>query len=401
MCQTANNPRDHLRGILQDPCRGISSDLSSHCTAMTITRIDAFQISYGLRDRMYAWSGGHAVTGFVSTIVRITTDEGLQGYGEVCPLGSAYMDAFAEGVPAGIRELGPALVGEDPCRIRAINALMDSRLGGHAYIKSPLDIACWDLLGKKTGLPVSTLLGGRQAAEYPLYRAISQNTAATMAEDVSRYRSEGYRRFQLKVGGVPEDDVARVKAVLRVLQEGDVLVADANTGWTQHQAIKVVNALEGEDVYIEAPCASYEECLAVRKQTRLPFVLDEHITGVVPFLRARADGAMDVVNIKISRVGGLTKALQLRNLCESVGIAMTIEDSWGGDITTATIAQLAGSTRPEFLFTSTDFNSYVDISVSPNAPRRSNGRLAVPGGPGLGIAVDEGKLGNPVVSVVQ
>jgi L-alanine-DL-glutamate epimerase-like enolase superfamily enzyme len=368
---------------------------------MTITRIDAFQVSYVLLDHTYAWSGGHAVTGFVSTIVRITTDEGLHGYGEVCPLGSAYMDAFAEGVPAGIRELGPALVGQDPSRIRAINALMDSRLGGHAYIKSPLDIACWDILGKKTGLPVSTLLGGRQVEDYPLYRAISQNDAAIMAEDVSRYRSEGYRRFQLKVGGVPDDDIARVKGVLRVLQEGDVLVADANTGWTQHQAIRVVNALEGEDVYIEAPCPSYEECLTVRKHTRLPFVLDEHITGVGPFLRAHADGAMDVVNIKISRVGGLTKAVQLRNLCESVGIGMTIEDSWGGDITTATMAQLAGSTRPEFLFTSTDFNSYVDLSVSPDAPRRRQGRLAVPKGPGLGITVDEGKLGKPVVSVGQ
>jgi L-alanine-DL-glutamate epimerase-like enolase superfamily enzyme len=192
-----------------------------------------------------------------------------------------------------------------------------------------------------------------------------------------------------------------VKAVLQVLQKGDVLVADANTGWTQHQAIRVVNALEGEDVYIEAPCPTYEECLAVRRQTRLPFVLDEHITGVVPFLRAHADGAMDVVNIKISRVGGLTKALQLRNLCESVGIAMTIEDSWGGDITTATIAHLAGSTRPEFLFTSTDFNSYVDLSVSPDAPRRSNGRLAVPSGPGLGLSVNEGTLGKPVVSIAQ
>jgi len=368
---------------------------------MTITKIDVFQVSYRLHDLKYSWSGGHAVTGFISTIVRITTDEGLEGYGEVCPLGPAYMDAFAHGVPAGIQELGPALIGEDPTAIRAINNLMDSRLGGHNYVKSPLDIACWDILGKKAGLPVSTLLGGRRVEDYPLYRAISQNSASKMAEDVTRYRSEGYRRFQLKVGGDPNEDVMRIKAVLQVLQKGDVLVADANTGWEQHQAIRVVNALEHADVYIEAPCVSYEECLAVREHTRLPFVLDEHITGVTPFLRAYADRAMDVVNIKISRVGGLTKAVQLRNLCESVGVVMTIEDSWGGDITTATMAQLAGSTRPEFLFTSSDFNSYIDLSVSPDAPRRKEGRLAVPKGPGLGITVDEGKLGKAVVSVVK
>lgn len=108
---------------------------------------------------------------------------------------------------------------------------------------------------------------------------------------------------------------------------------------------------------------------------------------------------MDVVNLKISRVGGLTKAVLLRNLCESLGIAMTIEDSWGGDITTATIAHLAGSTRPQFLFRSTDFNSYIDIRVAPDAPWRKEGRLAVPAAPGLSITVDEKELGKPIFTL--
>jgi L-alanine-DL-glutamate epimerase-like enolase superfamily enzyme len=108
---------------------------------------------------------------------------------------------------------------------------------------------------------------------------------------------------------------------------------------------------------------------------------------------------MDVVNIKISRVGGLTKARRLRDLCEALGIAMTIEDSWGGDVVTATIAQLVASTRPEFLFSSTDFNSYVDRVVADDAPKRCKGRLPVPDRPGLGIHVDESRLGNPVVTV--
>ena len=97
-------------------------------------------------------------------------------------------------------------------------------------------------------------------------------------------------------------------------------------------------------------------------------VIDELITGVAPFLQAWQAGAMDVVNIKISRVGGLTKAKQVRDLCESLGIVMTIEDSWGGDLATTAIAHLVGSTRPEFLFTSTDFNSYVDLSLAERRP---------------------------------
>jgi cis-L-3-hydroxyproline dehydratase len=366
---------------------------------MRITHIEAYQVTYRLLDERYAWSGDHSVSSFISTIVKIGTDAGISGFGEVCPLGSAYMDAFAGGVPAGVRELASVLIGRDPGAIRELNALMDAALGGHNYAKAPLDIALWDILGKATGVPVATLLGGQTVDCYPLYRAISQNSPDAMAADVSRYRDEGYRRFQLKVGGNPDADVQRVKEVRRILESGDVLVADANTGWLMHQAARVVNALAGEDVYIEAPCPSYEECLAIRRQTHLPFVLDEVITGVMPFLRAFGDGAMDVVNIKISRVGGLTKALQLRNLCESVGIAMTLEDSWVGDITTAAIAHLVGSTNPRYYFTSTDFNSYVDLSLAPDAPRRTNGVLAVPRGPGLGITVDQNLLGRPVASV--
>lgn len=367
---------------------------------MRINRIEVFQVKYGLHDKTYAWSGGHSVNLFVSNIVRISTDEGIQGYGEVCPLGSAYMDAFAGGVPAGVMELAPALLGQDPTRIRSINAIMDSALGGHNYVKSPIDIACWDILGKVTGKPVSVLLGGRTVEDYPLYRAISQRAPKDMAKDVAKYRSQGYRKFQLKVGGDPDVDIRRIREVLGVLKPGDILVADANTGWLPHQAIRVVNALDNEDFYIEAPCATHEECLTVRQHTKLPFVIDELITGVTPFLRAYKDHLMDVVNIKISRVGGLTKASQLRNLCESLGIVMTIEDSWGGDIATTTIAHLAGSTRPEFLFTSTDFNSYIDLRIAPDAPMRKEGRLSVPSGPGLGITVDEKKLGKPVVGCV-
>jgi len=366
---------------------------------MRIQRIDVYQLRYGLHDKRYAWSGGHAVTGFTTTIVKISTDDGIAGYGEVCPLGSGYMEAHPAGVPAGIRELGPVLLGRDPTKPREINAAMDAALGGHHYVKSPVDIACWDILGQAAGLPVATMLGGRLVDDYPLYRAISQGSPEAMAEDVQRYRAEGYRRFQLKVGANPDDDVRRVEAALAVTQPGDVVVADANTGWLPHQAIRLVHALRDRDYYLEQPCTTLAECLTVRAHTPQPMVIDELITGVGPFLDAWEKGAMDGINIKISRVGGLTKAKQLRDLCESLGIVMTIEDSWGGDLATTAIAHLAGSTRPEYLFTSTDFNSYVDVTIADDAPRREEGRLRVPSGPGLGIRVDDQRLGSPLLSI--
>ena len=366
---------------------------------MKITQIDVYQVNYKLLDQKYAWSRGHAVTAFVSTIVRISTDQGLRGYAELCPLGSAYMDAFARGVPSGIEEIGPLLLGQDPCQLNVINSFMDQALTGHNYIKSPLDIACWDILGQATEVPVCTLLGGRYVENFPLYRAISQGSSGEMADDVARFREEGYRRFQLKVGSDPDKDIKRIKAVLKIIQPGDILVADANTGWLTHKAIRVVNALETEDFYVEQPCLTLEECLVVREHTRLPMVLDEVIKGMSPLLSAYNQKAMDAVNLKISRLGGLTKTKQMRDLCESLGIAMTLEDSWGGDITTAAIAHLVGSTRSEYYFTTTDFNSYNDVHLAEDAPRRKNGQLEVPSAPGLGIHVDEKLLGKPVLTL--
>ena len=179
----------------------------------------------------------------------------------------------------------------------------------------------------------------------------------------------------------------------------NVLIADANTGWLMHQAARVADAVREVDVYIEQPCASYEECLAIRRRTARPFVLDEVIDGLGAVLRGHADQAMDVINLKISKVGGLTRAREIRDLCVALGIAMTIEDSWGGDIVTAAIAHLAHSTPTELLFSSTDFNSYVTVSIAEGAPQRVQGRMAASDAPGLGVTPRLDVLGEPVLRV--
>ena len=366
---------------------------------MKITRILAYRVELPLHEVTYKWSGGKSVTVFDSTIVRVDTDAGITGWGEVCPLGPFYLPAYADGVRAGIRELGPHLIGQDPRQLVRLNHLMDAALKGHPYVKSGIDIACWDILGQFANLPVCELLGGRYGDSIRLYRAISQESPQEMADKVASYRAEGYSRFQLKVGGDPDTDIARIFAVAAKLQPGDSLVADANTGWNQHEAVRIAKAVRDVDVYIEQPCLTYEECLAVRRQTPHPFVLDENIDDLGVLLRAKSDLAMDVVNLKISKLGGLTKIRQARDLCVSMGIAMTLEDSWGGDIATAAIAHLAHSTPEAFRFTSTDFNSYVTVSTATGAPQRVNGFMQASTAPGLGIQPRMDVLGDPVVTV--
>lgn len=366
---------------------------------MKITRIRAYQVDLPLHEGTYKWSGGKSVSVFDSTVVAVETDEGVTGYGEVCPLGPFYLPAYAAGVRAGLVELGPHLLGEDPTQLDKLNRRMDAALQGHPYVKSGIDMACWDILGQVTGQPVCILLGGRYGDDVGLYRAISQESPEAMAGRVAGYRAEGYRRFQLKVGGDPNIDIERIRAVSAQLQPGDRLIADANTGWLMHDALRVVRAVRDIDVYIEQPCRTYEECFTVRQHCDHPFVLDENVDSLTMLLRGHADRAMDVVNIKISKFGGLTKARQARDLCASLGVAMTIEDSWGGDIVTAAIAHLAHSTPTELLFTSTDFNSYVTVSFAEGAPRRVNGRLSASTRPGLGITPRLEVLGPVVVDV--
>jgi L-alanine-DL-glutamate epimerase-like enolase superfamily enzyme len=275
---------------------------------------------------------------------------------------------------------------------------MDRALLGHPYVKSAIDMACWDLLGKVCDKPVCDLLGGRFGDSVALYRAISQRPADEMAANVAAHRADGYRKFQLKVGGEPEADIRRLHAVAEVLTDGEVLVADANTGWRVDDALRVVNAVRDLDVYIEQPCRSYEHCLTIRHKTSLPFILDENITDIDALLRGHADGAMDAINLKISKVGGLSKARQIRDLCVTWNLPMTIEDSWGGDIVTAAIAHLAHSTPEALRFSATDFNSYVTVSNATGAPRRVDGSMAASTAPGLGIEPNPDALGKPVAT---
>ncbi len=367
---------------------------------MKIVAIKVYQVDLPLVEGRYSWSEGKFVEVFDSTVVELLCDDGQAGYGEICPLGPFYLPAFGAGARAGIGELAPTLTGEDPTAIARINQRMDQALLGHPYVKSAIDMACWDLFGKATGRSVCALMGGKFGDSVALYRAISQASSDAMAENIAAYRSEGYAKFQLKVGGDPQDDIDRIKKAAALLSKDELLVADANTGWRVDDAVRIANAVRDLDVYIEQPCKTYEHCLTVRRGTTLPFILDENITDLEALMRGHQDGAMDVINLKISKVGGLTKARQIRDLCVSLNIPMTIEDSWGGDITTAAIAHLAHSTPETLRFSATDFNSYVTVQNAFGAPRREAGRMAASDAPGLGVTLNMDALGQPVSEYV-
>jgi L-alanine-DL-glutamate epimerase-like enolase superfamily enzyme len=367
-----------------------------------ITRIRAYRVVLHTSEGRYAWGKGRFTDELDSTIVRIDTDEGISGYGEVCcPIAPGYTPYFAAGVRAGMSEVAPALMGEDPRDVKCINDIMDRTLTGHDYAKSGIDMACWDILGKAAGLPICTLLGGRFGPDFPLYRPIGQDTPDKMAAKIVEYRAQGYRAFQLKVGADFRTDIERIRKAADTLQSDETLIADANRGWLLHEAMQVVDAVAALPVYIEQPCSTYEECLIVRGKCRNPFVLDESIQSVPDIVRAFADGAADVINLKISKLGGITKMLEARNLCVSLGLPVYIDNAKGGDFVTAAMMHLAHSTPPQFLFATTDFASYIKETLADGTPEKVAGRLAAPTAPGLGITPREAMFGDPLLDVAR
>ncbi len=232
--------------------------------------------------------------------------------------------------------------------------------------------------------------------------AVPLGPAEEMAAYVRTRRAEGIHRFQLKVGGDPHADRDRVERVLEATDDTDIIVADANGGWTLQDAIVAARLLTPlPRVYLEQPCPTLEEYLYVRRHTTLPMVLDEVITDVQSFLRAARAGGMEAISLKIGKVGGLAKAKLMRDLAESPGIRVTVEDMWGGDIVTAAISHLAGSTRPGMLFTVSFMNDWVREHVAGHEPRSDAGFGMTPDAPGLGIEVDTRTLGGRLFSVPE
>ncbi|MCB0876648.1 MAG: mandelate racemase/muconate lactonizing enzyme family protein [Solirubrobacterales bacterium] len=365
-----------------------------------ISKIDLFSYELTYVNGEYVMSNGRVIRSLSSTVVKITTADQLVGWGESCPLGSNYLPAHAAGARAALSEVAPHLIGLDASNPALVADAMDEHLLGHAYAKSALDIACWDVFGHATGRPVCDLLGGRLHESFPLYVAIPQGSPEEMSSTVARLRDQGFERFQLKLGGSqPAEDAARARAVAEVTGPDSFVSGDANGGWTLSDAIVAARLMTDiAEFFLEQPCATFEECLRVRDHTSLPMILDESIADLAALLRAWEAGALEGVNLKLNRLGGLTRTRLLRDVAASLGLMVNVEDSWGGDLTTAAVSHLAASTDPAALKLVSFMNDWTNEHIGGYEPRSADGVGAAPAGPGLGISIDEERLGQPFAS---
>ncbi|MEO1317444.1 MAG: enolase C-terminal domain-like protein [Pseudomonadota bacterium] len=363
---------------------------------MKITRIAVHRTALPYIDGAYGWGAGNAIIEAQASVVVLETDAGLTGAGEFTPCGENYMVAHSEGVLAAARLLAPKLLGEDPRQVGRIEQLMDATIQGHGYAKAPFDAACWDLLGQSLGAPLWLLLGGKLTDGAPMYRVAPQRSADETRAELARHRAAGYRQFQAKVGADWARDIETIRNLVPLMEPGEKLMADANQGWRVDNAIRVARATRDLDYILEQPCRTYEECQQVRRVADHPMKLDECVTGLEAARRIVADRGADLVCLKISNLGGLSKARRVRDFFVDARIPVVAEDTWGGEIATATLAHFAASTPAEYLHNTTDLHNYNTRSTGHPPPPVRDGRLFAQDGPGLGTGPDYESLGPAV-----
>lgn len=366
---------------------------------LSIEKIDVFQVDLPYAGGVYTLSGGREYRSFDATIVRITASDGTKGWGESTPFGTTYVAAHAAGVRAGIGEIAPHLLGRDPRRVDRIIDTMDQGLVGHLHAKTALDVACWDVFGKSVGMPVCDLLGGRTGVKMPVISSIYMGDPDDMRRRVAEHRAQGYVGHSVKIGGDPAEDAERIAASLADKRPGEYFIVDANGGMLPEAALRMLRLLpDGLDFVLEAPCATWRECVSLRRRTNVPIIFDELAQSDSSIIQLIADDACEGIGLKISKNGGLTNGRRHRDICLAAGYTVSVQETTGSDIAFAAIVHL-GQTVPErSLRCLLECRDMVTIKTADGAFDVVDGRVTAPTEPGLGITPRLDVLGDPVAT---
>jgi muconate cycloisomerase len=289
--------------------------------------------------------GYHTESPFV--VLKIHTDEGLTGLGEVSctPVWSGEDDVTATHI---IRDfLEPALVGEDPRDIERLTTKMRRAVAGHPFTKSGIEIGLWDILGKACGMPVYRLFGGAIRERVPIKMSVSGVEPDRAAELARWAMSKGLKALKVKVGIEPQADVARVAAVRAAIGTNIRLGADANGGWSPRVAIETIRRMAAESniYFAEQPVAplDIQWLVDVRRNIPVPLMADESCYTLQDAMALARTGAADILSIYVGKGGGLGPARKMAAVAEAAGLTCTVGSNLELGIASAAMAHLAMS----------------------------------------------------------
>ena len=201
----------------------------------------------------------------------------------------------------------------------------------------------------------------------------------------------------MKIGIDPERNAARIEAVMADRRPGEFFIVDANGGMSVEAALRMLRLLPPRlDFVLEAPGASWRECISLRRRTGVPIYWDELATGEVELVQIIAEDAADGIGLKITKSGGLTRSRRQRDMCVAAGYALSVQDTTGSDIAFAAIVHLAQTVPGRLLRCALDCRGITDKTTATGSFAVEEGTVTSPGDPGLGITPLPEVLGEPV-----
>ncbi len=353
---------------------------------MRITSVDTFPIDLPLATPVRM---SHVtISRSRNVLVRIGTDDGLEGWGE----GVEAMDVTGEN-QAGIREaidrLGRLLIGEDPSQIDAIWERLRRLVHGNTTAIGAIDIALHDIAGRSVGKPVSALIGESLRSRVPALTLLGSGDTGRDVETFRRLHEGGRRWFKLKVGiGEPAEE-ARALIAMATLFPETVVCADSNGAWDEEQAARFLGPLEGSPVrFVEQPVAEFESLVRVADRSPIEICADES-ARTLHDVEALGRTAVAGVSLKLIKHAGITGVLRGARICDRAGLRINL----AGKIAESSISAAANlhcaAVISDLAFGCSPANHVVEVDVTREPLKIVDGDYRVPEGPGLGIDVDE------------
>jgi len=340
--------------------------------------------------------GAHTVSPFL--LVKIHTDEGIVGLGEVS---CTAIWSGEDQVTAAhfIREyLAPALEGEDPKQIERLTAKCRQRLAANPFTRAGVDMALWDILGKAAGLPLYRLWGGAVREFVPTKFSISGLEPVKAAELASWAAAKGFRTMKVKVGIDPDGDVARVRAAREAIGPAVRLGVDANGGWSPRVAIQTIRRMYEFGIYFaEQPVPPVDPSWMadVRTHVNVPIMADESVNTVQDAMSLARAGAADVLSVYVGKGGGAGMARKIAAVAEAAGLSCTVGSNLEMGVASAAMIHLAMSTpaiaAEEFPCDILGPFFYEDDILAEPLPIGA-GKASPFERPGLGVELDEQKV---------
>jgi len=373
---------------------------------MNINRVEIFPLTNMRYKREFRISrgyvGGPKMKWGFHVIVKVFTDDGIIGIGEVRP-NNPYQNETTWSVVSAIEHFyGPLLIGKNPFNINIINDEMEKILPENPHARTPIDFALYDIIGKSVNLPLYELLGGLFHEKVPLKFPIGQGEKKEMLLEAQRVIEEtGANYLKIKIGPIErlKDDIANIEAIREKFGEKVNLQVDANGAYnTVYEAIKALKEIERFNIaLIEQPLPKWnlEGMAEIVNLFDTPILADESVCSNYDAYKVIKNRAADVINIKIPKAGGITVAKKIAHIAESAGVPVFI-----GSTTETGIGGAAGihfylSTKNMWPACACMFGSFMlvhDLVTDETRFKIKDGFVYPPKGPGLGVEIDNEAL---------